>query len=61
MTYCVVNMAILSKKLMIGAKGGRNFKVYLKEFQTRAKVLKRRLKCLKVQIAGIKQLRDRSH
>jgi hypothetical protein len=35
-----VDVAILSQKLMIGAKGGRNFKVCLKEFQSRVKVLK---------------------
>jgi hypothetical protein len=39
-THRLVDVAILSQKLMIGAKGGRNFKVCLKEFQSRVKVLK---------------------
>ena len=40
MIHYTVNVATIGQKPMIDVKGERNFKVYQREFRTRAKVLK---------------------
>ena len=40
MTHHIVDVAIIVQKIMVGAKGERDFKVYQKEFRARVKVLK---------------------
>ncbi len=52
----MVDMASIGQKPMLGAKGGRSFKVYQRESKIKNEGVKRRLKCLKVRILGIKQL-----